>query len=95
VTNVASRYSFDPVLVIDSGNIQTQELVLRAYTLSRTTQEEFAAVMGVHRVTLARYLSGAVKPSRVAAFAAAFAAMCFGVAIRVPRPAQILQGIPQ
>jgi transcriptional regulator with XRE-family HTH domain len=90
MTNVASRYSFGPVLEIDLGNMRPSELVRRAYTLSRATQEQFAAVMGIHRVTLARYLSGAVKPTRVAAFAAAFAAMCFGIAIRIPRPAQIL-----
>jgi transcriptional regulator with XRE-family HTH domain len=89
--NVVSRYNFDPVLVIDLGNMRPHDLVRQAYTLSRFTQERFAAVMGIHRVTLARYLSGAVQPTRAAAFAAAFAAMCCGVSIRVPRPAQILQ----
>jgi transcriptional regulator with XRE-family HTH domain len=91
MTNVASGYNFDPVLVFDFGNTRPPDFVRRAFTLSHATQERFAALMGIHRVTLARYLSGAVKPTHVAACAAGFAAMCCGVGIRIPRPAQILQ----
>jgi hypothetical protein len=88
MTNVVSGYNFDPVLVFDLGNMRPTDFVHRAFTLSHATQERFAALMGIHRVTLARYLSGAVKPTHVAACAAGFAAMCCGVGIRVPRPAQ-------
>ena len=90
MTSVASRYNSGSVLVIDLGDMRPQDLVRQAYTLSRATQERFAAVMGIHRVTLARYLSGAAKPTHVVACAAAFAAICCGVPIRVPRPAQVV-----
>jgi transcriptional regulator with XRE-family HTH domain len=95
MTSVASRYNFDHVLVIDLGNIRPHDLVHQAYTLSRATQERFAAVMGIHRVTLARYLSGAAQPTHVVACAAAFAAICCGVSISVPRPAQTVQASRQ
>jgi transcriptional regulator with XRE-family HTH domain len=85
MNNVAPRYISDSVLEIDLDNMQANDLVCQAYTLSRATQERFAAVMGVHRVTLARYLSGASQPTHVVACAAAFAAMCFGVSMRIPR----------
>ncbi len=46
MTNVASRYDSDPVLVIDLGNMRPQDLVRQAYTLSRATQERF-----IHRIS--------------------------------------------
>jgi hypothetical protein len=85
MNNVAPHYISDSVLEIDLDNMQANDLVRQAYTLSCATQERFAAVMGVHRVTLARYLNGASQPTRVVARAAAFAAMCFGVSMRIPR----------
>jgi transcriptional regulator with XRE-family HTH domain len=85
MTDVTARYISDSVLIIDLGNMRPQELVRHAYRLSRSTQEQFASLMGIHRVTLARYLSGAVKPSQVVACAAVFAAICCGVSMRVPR----------
>jgi transcriptional regulator with XRE-family HTH domain len=85
MTAVTTRYVCSSVIMIDLDNMRPHDLVCQAYTLSRATQERFAAVMGIHRVTLARYLSGASQPTHVVARAAAFAAMCFGVSMRIPR----------
>jgi transcriptional regulator with XRE-family HTH domain len=85
MNNLAPRYISDSVLEIDLGNMRPREVVCRAYTLSHATQQRFADAMGVHRVTLAKYLSGAMRPTQVVARAAAFAAMCFGVSMRIPR----------
>jgi DNA-binding XRE family transcriptional regulator len=72
-------------LTIDMGNIDARQLIARAYTLSRASQRDFARTMGVGEGTLSNYLSGTYKPTNVAAMAACFAAMCFGVAMHVPR----------
>jgi Helix-turn-helix len=92
MTNVASRYNSYPVLVIDLGNIRPHDLVCQAHKLSRATQVQFARAMGIHRVTLARYLSGATQPSQLVACAAIFTAVCFGVGMRIQRPSLVLGG---
>ena len=58
----------------------------QAHKLSRATQVQFARAMGIHRVTFARYLSGATQPSQLVACAAIFTAVCFGVRMRIQRP---------
>jgi transcriptional regulator with XRE-family HTH domain len=85
MTDVTARYISESVMVIDLGNMCPHKLVQSAYTLSHATQERFARVMGIHRVTLAKYLSGAMQPSQVVARAAIFAGMCLGVSMRIPR----------
>lgn len=85
-TRLATDKYSDGLLIIEMGNIQTRALITQAFTLSRASQRDFAIAMGVHEGTLSHWLKGTKKPPPMAARAAAFAAaMCFGVALRVPR----------
>ena len=95
MVDVASRYNSGGVLIIDLvGNMRPRDLVDQAFTLSRATQVQFARAMGIHRVTLARYLSGATQPSQLVARAAIFTAVCFGVCMRIQRPSLVLYDEP-
>jgi Helix-turn-helix len=92
MVDVASRYNSGGVLIIDLGNMRPRDLVDQAFTLSRATQVQFARAMGIHRVTLGRYLSGASQPSQLVARAAIFTAVCFGISVRIQRPSLVLGG---
>lgn len=81
---VTDKYS-EHVLIIDMGNIRPRHLISDAYRLSKASQRDFAHAMGVHEGTLSHYLAGTKIATKVAAMAACFAAMCFGVSMRVPR----------
>lgn len=68
------------------GNIHTYEVIKQMHSVSGMSQRDFAKRMGVQQATLSRWLTGVQKPPKMAMAAAVFAAISFGIAVRIVGP---------
>lgn len=81
---------FGEVYELPNGNMNPPRVLKEMFERAGVSQRVFAHRMGLQEGTFSRYLSGKSKVPKLAAMGAIFAAMCFGVAVRISKPAEQL-----
>lgn len=89
-TNLAESKLPVGIYDVPNGNMNPPRIVKEMFERAGVSQRAFAHRMGLQEGTFSRYLSGRHKVPKLAAMGAIFAAMCFGVAVRIAKPAEQL-----
>lgn len=77
----------EPYLV-PNGNMNTHRVLVEMFERSGVSQRVFAHRMGLQEGTFSKYVHGKLKVPKLAAMGSIFAAMCFGVAVRISKPGE-------